>query len=63
MKANILFGNIEILQNIPVGTLLLSLSGEDAKVQEAIDFITYEGITLEEYKIEGDHYIQKEVDA
>ena len=63
VKANILFGNIEILQNIPVGTLLLSLSGEDANVQEAIDFITYEGITLEEYKVEGDHYIQEEVDA
>ena len=46
-----------------MGTLLLSLSGEDAKVQEAIDFITYEGITLEEYKIEDDHYIQEEVDA
>ncbi|PMC79467.1 MULTISPECIES: methionine ABC transporter ATP-binding protein [Aerococcus] len=63
VKANILFGNIEILQNIPVGTLLLSLSGEATKVQEAIDYIGYEGITVEEYKIEGHHYIQGEVDA
>jgi D-methionine transport system ATP-binding protein len=63
VKSNILFGNIEILQNIPVGTLLLSLSGETAKVQEAIDFITYAGITVQEYKFDGEQYIQEEVDA
>ncbi len=63
VKANILFGNIEILQNIPVGTLLLSLSGEEAKVQDAIDYIRNEGITLQEYTKIGASYTQEEVES
>jgi D-methionine transport system ATP-binding protein len=63
VKANILFGNIEILQNIPVGTLLLSLSGEPANVQAAIDYIHGEGVALQEYTKLGDSYTTKEVEA
>lgn len=56
VKANILFGNIEILQNIPVGTLLLSLKGDEDKQQEAIDFIYKQGITVQEYTDLGDTF-------
>lgn len=39
VQGNILFGNVEILQETPVGTLLLVLSGSTEKIAEAIDYL------------------------
>lgn len=47
VTGNILFGNVEILQDIPVGTLLLVLSGTPAKIAEAIRFLQDSGVTVE----------------
>ncbi|MCZ0717753.1 ATP-binding cassette domain-containing protein [Aerococcus sp. YH-aer221] len=52
VRANILFGNVEILQNTPVGTLLISMEGEAGDVQKAIDFINGQGISAYEYDLE-----------
>lgn len=45
VSANILFGNVEIIQETPVGTLLVGLSGE--KIDEALIYITESGATAE----------------
>lgn len=39
VQGNILFGNVEILQDTPVGTLLLVLSGSPEKISEAITYL------------------------
>ncbi|MGX7405977.1 D-methionine transport system ATP-binding protein [Aerococcus urinaehominis] len=49
VRANILFANVEILQEIPVGTLLVSLEGDVDNVQEALDFIKASDINVYEY--------------
>lgn len=43
VSANILFGNIEIIQETPVGTLLVALSGEANNVTNALDYIKQSG--------------------
>lgn len=40
VTANILYGNIEILENTPVGEMVAILSGEEAHMQEALAAIT-----------------------
>ena len=35
METNILYGNIEILDNVPVGEMIVVLSGEKDKVEAA----------------------------
>lgn len=59
VHANILFGNVEILHNTPVGTLLISLTGEAAAVQKAIDYINSEQISAIEYDLSN--YYDEEV--
>lgn len=39
VAANILFGNIEIVQETPIGTLLVGLSGESSNIDAAIAYI------------------------
>lgn len=45
VTANILYGNIEVLQDTPVGSLLVILSGEPTQVQTALS-------TLHDYHVE-----------
>lgn len=46
VQGNILFGNVEILQETPVGTLLLVLSGSTEKIAEAIDYLQSNDVTV-----------------
>lgn len=46
VQGNILFGNVEILQDTPVGTLLLVLSGSTEKIAEAIDYLQANEVTV-----------------
>ncbi|QTU82932.1 ATP-binding cassette domain-containing protein [Carnobacteriaceae bacterium zg-C25] len=39
VSANILFGNVEIVHNTPIGNLLVALSSEVGNIEEAINFI------------------------
>lgn len=47
VQGNILFGNVEILQNTPVGTLLLMLSGSAADIADAIAYLQENGVAIE----------------
>ncbi|HEY4399067.1 MAG TPA: methionine ABC transporter ATP-binding protein [Lactobacillaceae bacterium] len=44
VTANILYGNIEVLQNTPVGSLLVVLSGENTNLTNALDFLKDQNI-------------------
>lgn len=39
VSANILFGNVEIIQNTPIGNLLVGLSGDSNNINSAITYI------------------------
>lgn len=47
VEANILFGNVEILQDVPVGTLLLTLSGLPGKINQAITYLQTNDVSVE----------------
>lgn len=47
VQGNILFGNVEILQDTPVGTLLLVLSGTPEAIAEAVRYLQDNGVTVE----------------
>ncbi|MCI5775403.1 MAG: ATP-binding cassette domain-containing protein [Aerococcus sp.] len=51
---SILFGNVEIIQNTPVGTLLVTLDGEPEAIAQALDYIRSKDIQLEEHTISTD---------
>ncbi|MBM7545023.1 methionine ABC transporter ATP-binding protein [Periweissella beninensis] len=44
--ANILFGNVEILQSTPVGTLIVILSGESHAIQTALHNVKEQGVKV-----------------
>lgn len=46
ITTNILYGNVEILQNTPIGNLIVVLSGEENKRQEAIDYLEAHNVTV-----------------
>lgn len=47
VSANILFGNVEIIQNTPVGVLLVGLSGDEENIDNALNYIHESGTNLE----------------
>ena len=47
VAANILFANVEVIQETAVGTLLVGLSGEKEKIQQAIEYIHQSGVQTE----------------
>lgn len=46
VQGNILFANVEVLQNTPIGTLLLVLTGEDENIDRAIHFLQESGVSV-----------------
>ena len=36
---NILYGNVEIVQNVPIGHLIVVLSGDEAQRQQALTYL------------------------
>ena len=51
VSLSILFGNIEIIQDKPVGTLLVSLSGSNDNLEEALNYFTSENISFKEINL------------
>ncbi|SCY69865.1 methionine ABC transporter ATP-binding protein [Alkaliphilus peptidifermentans] len=51
--ANILFGSIESLQGVSFGSLIVSFSGNSAKIHEAIEFLEENNIKVEVLKENG----------
>lgn len=48
VTANILYGNVEILHDTPVGQLIVILSGQPAQREEAIHFLESEDVTVQQ---------------
>ncbi|UUV98056.1 methionine ABC transporter ATP-binding protein [Vagococcus luciliae] len=46
VSANILYGNVEIIQDVPLGSLVVSLTGELDKRKEAIQYLISEGVNI-----------------
>lgn len=44
VTTNILYGNVEILQDVPIGSLIVSLSGEYGERKRALDFLADQGV-------------------
>lgn len=44
--ANILYGNVEIVDGIPIGNLIITLAGEQSQRQEAIAYIESQGVKV-----------------
>ena len=63
VQGNILFGNVEILQETPVGTLLLVLSGSTEKIAEAIDYLQSNDVTVSIISAESIEERQKKEDG
>ncbi|MFD1465043.1 methionine ABC transporter ATP-binding protein [Lapidilactobacillus mulanensis] len=57
VSANILFGNLEILQGTPVGNLLVVLSGEPKKTEQALVFMQDNSVSVTVLK-SGDKEVQ-----
>ena len=47
VAANILFANVEIIQETPVGTLLVGLSGEKSGIENALSYIREQGVSVD----------------
>ena len=46
VTANILYGNIEILQDIPIGKLIVILSGDFRQRNKAVDYLKNSGVEV-----------------
>lgn len=46
VTTNILYGNVEILQNTPIGNLIVVFSGEESKREEAIAYLEASQVTV-----------------
>lgn len=44
VTTNILYGNVEIMQDVPIGSLIVSLSGEYGQRKRALDFLADQGV-------------------
>lgn len=54
IDASILFGNIEIIQNIPIGNLIVKLSGTDEGIDSSIRYLEENNIHVEYVDIKKD---------
>ena len=50
IRANIIFGNIDFLKGKPLGTLVVTLSGEADKMEKAMEYINSLGVEVEVIK-------------
>ncbi|OJG94911.1 methionine ABC transporter ATP-binding protein [Enterococcus thailandicus] len=50
VTTNILYGNIELLQDVPLGSLIVTLAGELNQRQKALDFLFEQGVTVQVLK-------------
>ena len=51
VEASILFGGVEIIQNTPIGTLLIALRGEPAQIAIAQQYLSQADVTTEQIDV------------
>ncbi len=54
VTANILYGNVEYIQEIPLGTLVVILTGSDTERHEALDYLEKEEVGVQIIKKAGE---------
>lgn len=52
VATNILFGNVEMIQNTAVGTLFVGFKGEASQISEAVNYLQAEGVNVVTYNQE-----------
>jgi len=60
ISTNILYGNVEILQETTIGNLIVILSGDEESQQKALDYLEKSNVTitlLEHVEIEGENHL------
>lgn len=50
VTANILYGNVELLQETPLGSLIVTLAGETKQRKKALDYLIKSGVKINIYK-------------
>ena len=50
VRANIIYGNIDYLKGKPLGKLVVTLSGEPNRIDEALTYINSQGVEVEVIK-------------
>ena len=50
VRANIIYGNIDYLKGIPLGKLVVTLSGDSEHIAEALNYINSQGVEVEVIK-------------
>ncbi len=60
--ANILYGNVDLIQDVPLGNLIISLQGDDDKRQSSIDYLKKQGVHVAELSLDAidDHSLEGE---
>lgn len=53
VEASMLYGNVEVLADEPVGTLLITVKGDQEKQKETLDFLAREGVMVTELDERG----------
>lgn len=62
VEINILYGHIEIIQNTPVGNLLVALKGEPPQIKAATEFLKQHSVKVDSVQTLFQQYVQKEAD-
>ncbi len=50
VDCSIIFGNVEIIQGQPIGTLITIFTGEDVDIKKALEFTKQQGVKVEVIK-------------
>lgn len=58
IATNILYGNVEILQGIPVGNLLVVLSGDPIQKQKAFAYLESKNVSIDTLKNQSEKIVQ-----
>lgn len=56
VEASMLYGNVELLDDEPIGTLLVQVKGDKDKQQETVDFLRKEKVAVTRLNEKGDLY-------
>ena len=60
VTVNIIYGHVEILQNVPVGNLLVAFVGDHNKIQEAIEYLRTNDVKIDSVTELLEEYVTKE---
>lgn len=60
VNVNILYGHVEILQNTPIGNLLIAIEGDSENIEKVIDHLEQSDVTIQRFNELVRDYVKKE---